>query len=647
MTRDERDRFADLFCRLMHADTADSDTTTSDRTSALRLLSHSLLNYLGTTGTHATGDLAEALGWLGAFLDWTRGDADAAQVAERLARSRSVDALSPAMIERRLAAQPVATERPAPREPQPPVSDDPVVAAIAEVVDIEHALASLLELAEDKLRSRLIDDSVALAASLELCEDAIPTPLAERLLVTFPSWNFEAPVPVDSRRSNALWMLAALESTDAPNPLGEGSFRLSQRDRGFERGLAQNMARLELIPVVRAALAFGGDETLATFEAREAFLRQFTIFRSQPALLQLASALIEIRGRCIDYVCGGMPFASMSPWIEYLRGPCVELAEVRECTLREAMSYAHYCLHLVNVCDFASMGPEAFNQKTRDTLTSLEEELKEFALAGQREGLSDGEADLGRFERARWRRAGDASYLADRLSRLRGAWRRGTTPGPMGAPPSLEPEITAHSMALVESLVGQSCEADIAALARLVENACLKNFHWLEYLEPAHILELLAITVTAARDLPGIDVSRRFQIDLSPLARWATDADRGQLNRRILSALLDRRRMSEILNGTREPSALRRGIVGQVVSGETHQPRLIMHFVADPELQALLELLGTTTSDDDGFHAVLERRLEDMLQRHQAPAAETLDHADLDAAELSTGARASVGDAGV
>lgn len=636
----------------MHADTASAGTDSgtkspnkSDRAAALRLLSHSLLNYLGATSTDETADLADSLAWLGAFLDWTRGDADVAEVAERLARTPAVEALSAQMIARRLAAWPVGAGRPAARQPESS-AEDAHVAAIAQVVEIEQSLASLLTLTEDKLRSRLMNDSVALAAARELCEDATPKDLAGRLQYAFPSWYFERPVPPDSRRSTALWMLAGLEAADAPNPLAAGTYELSQRGRGFERGLAQNMARLELIPAVRVALAFGGDGALSSFEEREAFLRQFTVFRSQPALLQLASALIEIRGRCIDYVCGGAPFASMSPWIEYLRGPCVELAEVRECTLREAMSYAHYCLHLVNVCDFAAMGPDAFNQQTRETLSNLEEELKEFALAGQREGLSDGEADLGRFERARWRRSGDASYLADRLTRLRGAWRQGTTPGPMGSPPRLDPEVTSHSMALVESLVGESSEGDIAALARLVENACLRDFHWLEQLEPAHILELLAITVTAARDLPGIDVSRRFQIDLSPLARWATDAERGGLNRRILSALLDRRRMSDILNGSREPSALRRGIVGQVFSGDS-TPRLVMRFVADPELQALLELLGTTTSQDDGFHTMLEHRLEEMLQRHQVPAADDQPRLhEPESANLSSNLSARVSDSG-
>jgi hypothetical protein len=646
MTRDERDRFGDLFDRLMPANRA------GDEPSALRLLSHSLLNYLGAAGTDVAPQLCEAVPVLAGFLDWTRGDADPCEVAARLAKTSAVETISSEMIERRLSAHPaVHTERPVARSPRVECSEDTQINAVVRLVQTERSLASLLPLSEDELRSRLVHDTSALAASLELCEDAADTGLAERLARAFPNWDHTEAQPTDRRRSRALWMLAGLEA-DTPNPLARDGYELSARGRGFERGLAQNMARLELIPAVRAALAFGVD--------REGFLRQFDVFRTDPALMQLASALIEVRGLCIDYVRGGAPLASMSPWINYLRGACVELAEVRECTLREAMSYAHYCLHLVNVCDFAALGPDAFNQKTREALTDLEEELKEFALAGQREGLSDGEADLGRFERARWRRSGDASYLGDRLSRLRGAWVKGTTPGPMGSPPRLDQDVSAHSLALIESLVGESSEADIASLARLVENARFHEYQWLEHLEAAHILKLVAISVTVARDLPGVDISRRFDVDLAPLGDWASDADHGRLNRRILGALLDRRPMDDILNGCAEPSALRRGIVGQSLSAEqgvadqreSKQPRLAMRFVADPELKALLELMGTTTTEDDDFHAVLEQRLHQMLHRHHEDGAcdppETQDQESEESVsrEPYRGSRPAVGDGG-
>jgi hypothetical protein len=641
MTRDERDRFGDLFHRLMHTDRA------GDEPSALRLLSHSLLNYLGTAGTDVASELCDALPFLAAFLDWTRGDADPAEVARQLARTPAIETLSSAMIERRLSAHPAGrAERPVMRAPQPENSDDAQVDAVAELLQTERRLASLLSLSEDELRSRLIDDSAALAASLELCEDAADSGLARRLTTAFPNWDYDEPQPVERRRSHALWILSGLEADDdTPNPLARDGYELSVRGRGFERGLAQNMGRLALIPAVRAALAFGDDAAgtndLASDDEREAFLRQFDVFRTDPALMQLASALIEARGLCIDYVCGGAPLASMSPWITYLRGACVELAEVRECTLREAMSYAHYCLHLVNVCDFAALGPESFNQGTREALTNLEEELKEFALAGQREGLSDGEADLGRFERARWRRSGDASYLADRLSRLRGAWTMGTTPGPMGSPPKLDQDVTAHSLALIESLVGEASEADIASLARLVENARFHDYQWLEHLDAAHILKLVAIAVTVARDLPGVDISRRFDVDLAPMGAWATDSERGRLNRRILAALLDRRPMADILNGCAEPSALRRGIVGQSLL-DGSQSRLVMRFVADPELKALLELMGTTTTADDDFHAVLEQRLHQMLHRHHDDGA--CDQDEAPTPEIHAPSRPSAGE---
>ncbi|MFP4599400.1 MAG: hypothetical protein ACLFVJ_14170 [Persicimonas sp.] len=643
MPRDERDRFADLFSQLMHADhgrAPHSERDSSDRDSALRLLSHSLLNYLCADGTDAADELGRALPWLAAFLDFGRDDAGAGELAGRLVDTPAVSTLSAQMIQRRLSSRAVGHEAALARRAVGPrlvdpnganqIEQDPQIAVFAALAETEARLAPLAELPEDELRARLMGDSATLAAAVELCEDAADNPLAERLRRSFVSLRFDEPVPAARRRSDSLWILAKLEAADdGDDPLEQAGFELSRRARGFERGLAQNMNRLELIPAVRAALAFGpgpGEGQVAGAEISsehskekfEAQLRQFAAFRSDPALHQLALALIEVRWLCVDNVCGGAPLKSLSPWVDYLRGACLELAEVRECTLREAMSYAHYCLHLVDVCDFAAMGPDAFNDSTRDALGGVEEELKEFALAGQREGLSDGEADLGRFERARWRRAGEAAYLADRLSRLRGAWRRGTSPGPLGAPPQLDAEVTAHSLALVESLVGASGEADIASLAGLVENARFVEFLWLEKLEPSHLLKLLAIAAASARDLPGVDISRPFLVDLGPLGRWAGDPERGRLNRRILAALLDQRKMGDILQGQNEPAALRRGIVGQADAGSADaarpaSPTLTMSFVANDELKALLELMGTTTADSGELQAALEKRLHQVL----------------------------------
>ncbi|MFW5967418.1 MAG: hypothetical protein ACOCV2_07865 [Persicimonas sp.] len=629
MPRDERERFAHLFEQLMVD--GEREDVEADHLSALRLLSHSLLNVLGTFGTDAAVRLAGAAPWLAGFLDVARAESDLGEVVDRLAQSPATSTLSRGMIHRRLAACEAERSGCVGLRPRADRGGDRHATAIAELAELDDRLAALVELPDDELRARLMEDSATLAAACELCEDAADGPLADRLRDAFAPWRFEESVPHRLRRSDALWALAALEDEeDSVDPFDEGGFELSERARGFERGLAQNMVRLDLIAAVRAALAFGPvrrDPQPADLDELEALFRRFAVFRADPALHRLALALCSVRGRCIDYVCGGAPLESLSDWIAYLRGPCNELAELRECTLREAMSYAHYCLHLVDVCDFSTMGPEALCEETRQTLMSVEEELKEFALAGQREGLSDVEADLGRFERARWRRPGEAAYLADRLSRLRGAWRDGISPGPVGAPPRLDEQVLAHSMALIENLVDEASESDLTALADMLGRARLVGYEWLERLEPRYVLDLLAVAVASARDVGRVDVSRPFTIDLGPLGRWVEDRDRARVNRRILEALLEQHSTRRILQEGGEPSALRRGIVGQARPGAAPGGRLQMRFVADDELQALLDLMGVTDAESDDFHAMLEARLHELLHRNENDVAPQQDEA--------------------
>lgn len=694
MNRDERERFAELFSHLMH-DAAGPDAATDP---ALRVLSHALLNYLGSrqsaersdagapsesrvpsefheppTGLDALArQLGAAMPWLGAFLDWTRGERDTGALAREFAQASGAGVLSASMIQRRLDALPIRpamARGPAGRREargEMGMGQDKHVQAVRQLAQLEARLTGLSRVPEDALLDHLLGDTALLAAAAELCESDAGGALAGRLRQRVAPWQAAAPQVGRPRYADALQILARLDdSAPGVDPLAQAGVDLHARTRGFARGLASNMQRLGLLSAVRAALAFAPPapgairaeksesevaESGARFlRSREAFLSEFEVFRADPTLRQLALALMEVRGACMEYLRGGAPLASLAAWVDYLRDGCVEMAEARDCTLRETISYANYCLQLLNFCDLAAacfasqrtLHGEGWvlNEALRAAMCQVEDELKEFSLLGQHEGAGDAHTGLARFERARWRRAGDVAYLADRLSRLRGAWRHGVLPAPLGAPPRLDADISAHSLAVVDNLLSGFDEADIIAFADLVANVQLRGFEWIEGLTPAQILKLIATCAVAARDLPGIDIRTRFVVDLSPLGRWATDPVCAALNRRILCMLLDRRDMAEILNGGAEHGMLARGLVGHTRSADGRisapldptvgalsgapaaaQAHLVMEFIADAELRALLQLIATSTSQDAQFRDLLEQRLHAMLTDDAARA---------------------------
>lgn len=684
MNRNQRERFAEFFQYLVQPGAESDSHRDADSDAALRVLSHALLNYwdvrerADATGVaEMTADLSHALPWLAGFLSAIRSEGDDAPIARQLLETSGEKTLSEAMIARRLDAFDGRTGGALGKSPRLSAdSGDAQLDMFCALANTERRLALLSDLDPQTLRDRLLEDTFLLAAAAERCEDeevgrdseaAAPTSLLNHLLGAVEPWRMPTQPAGNASGSQAIWVLAGLHDTDGVSTsmaasMGARTPELAPKSLRFERGLAENMARMGFISAVRAALAFalapavGPDMPAARSERladkRVSFLREFSVFRADESLLHLASALMQTRGLCLDYLRGGAPLASLSPWIEYLRGECAELAEARECTLREAMSYAHYCLHLVNICDFTAIDSATLVQSsqdaplsevTREALCQIEDELKEFALLGQREGLSDAQADLGRFERARWRREGDAPFLADRLTRLRGAWRRGVRPGPIGAPPRLDADVSAHSLAIIDNLLVEAGESELSGLAEIISNAYFHGCQWLEFLTPPNILKLLAICATAARDLPGVDITRSFDVDLGALGLWATDPETGRLNRRILGMLLERRQMPEILNGDaagqERQMALRRGLVahtrsvaGEISASEISAHRgapdpqmgaahLVVQFIADPELKALLELMSTSSAQDPAFHDLLAQRLEAMLHRHEAGAA--------------------------
>jgi hypothetical protein len=569
-----------------------------DTSAALRLASHTALNLATEAGTNALWELGRALPWLAVYLDWTDHGEGPTALVKTITSRRLVahvpDAFVLDTLERASTRVNTSAIRRAPVGASP--ETDPRIDAIARLARIDAGLDALVEADDAELLDTLLADTTLLDAALAIAATDSLSELALRLRDLLPSRDSSGP-------SGALRILAALEldSVDAlPPELG----LLEDRSRRFELSLAANMQRHGLLETVRAALAFGLDGELA-----RPFFFQFSAFAADPSLEGLTRALIAMRGRCFGHLCGALPLEALSPWVDYLRDGCADLAEARGITLREAIHFAHYCLHLVNICDLAAVPGVSLKEPLRRSLMDVEDELKEFALIGQREGLSDTQSRLERYDRARWASQGSRAYLVDRLARLSGGWRKGTRPGPIGAPPRLHDEFVAPAETALEALLGEDAGTrHLDGLAALLARAELHGASPFEELGAVAILDLLIIACAAARDLPNVDVSKAYVVDCAPLCSWysasAARADRVGL----LKALVGHYPSGLLLEGRIEPTQTGPGVVARA-----HLGRVVLRFEADPELEALLTLLNHTPATGTALRDALSQRLEEML----------------------------------
>ncbi|RAL23120.1 hypothetical protein DL240_09565 [Lujinxingia litoralis] len=474
-------------------------------------------------------------------------------------------------------------------EPQTP-TDDPRQLAMARVMLDEQALGELLELPAARALDRLVAQAGLMASVIE-------SPHITDFEELLPPWPIE-------RRACGLTLLRDFEDHDykrAPLQLSQ----LKQRSQDFERSLIANLEQQGLLVAVRVALAFApasGQPMPSTRELQH-YLARFTLFADDPALLALARALIETRHLFLHHLQGALPLASLQPWTNYLRGDCAELADSRDITLREATHYAHYCLHVLNLSDLSAMTDLVLREPLRQALKLREEELRELVLAGQRQGLSDKQADLARFERASWRAEGPRAALADRLARLCGAWRQGEAPAPLGARARLEAPLLERATETLD-LAGACADA----LANLAAGVVLQGHRLFESLELQDALRLLALALAAARDaglLEGPAAAAR--IDLRPLLTWLDeDPDQGH-HLHVLRQLLARVPLDAMLSTSHLHAS----------SGLRCEPcpqkhTLQVELAIDPALEALLTLLAATP-EHDALHSALTQRLHTLL----------------------------------
>lgn len=189
---------------------------------------------------------------------------------------------------------------------------------------------------------------------------------------------------------------------------------LSERSIRFELSAVQHLHEHGYLPAVRAALAFAG---------RPEAIHELDIFRNDTPLRVLAQALLAMRQRVLDHVRGLLPLQALSGWTNYLQGPCSDLAEARGITRTEAMSFAHFALHLMNMCDLIEALGEETHDEIRRSICDVEDGLKEFATMRKSGGFEDSAS----LERAvdPWGARPDLHRLADRLARLNGLWSLG------------------------------------------------------------------------------------------------------------------------------------------------------------------------------------------------------------------------------
>lgn len=469
-----------------------------------------------------------------------------------------------------------------------------------QLIALEKRAGDFLATDEEHRWDLLLEDSTLLVLAAEVLTKAPDSTLGE----VFKVYLSPALLAKDLK---AAWAFAEFESLDFKSLPGAYA-NLKDRDHRFESSLATHLDRAELLPLLRLLLivdAEGLENDRGTRHKWHRIITAFPRFAGDPTLVELFFALLEMRHRCLAYLRGALPLESLSSWVNYLRGPALDFAEIRELTLREGISFAHFTLHLLNLFDLVTGRREKISKEIRRNLLDVEEELKEFALLGQEQGVDERGASLRRFDAARWRRSGARGHLADRLARLAGSWRYETKGGLPGKAPRQEGPLVDSARQVVG--LGEEKEienrSDLDALANLLRRAEIKGYQDLEFLSPEQILTLLKVGTSQAHQESTINTDEVYCLDLKGVFAWLQGPDQPR-RLQLFSTLLEETQD--------EP--------GQVAPGGAFRfvveaQRLQVFIETNERVEALLTLLG-----DQQLTPGLRKELLGLLGG-QAPAA--------------------------
>ena len=476
----------------------------------LRLLSHTLLGVARDNAPSSLFAVRDALPWVVALVESGSGTVPGA-VAEMLTTHGVVRALNRETIASRLEA--AVQKRPSLMEASSGQSR--VSRALRDLALLDARLADLAMCSDTVIRDTLMEKPGLLGAAISICAGGDQTAVARR---------FRAALLVDDvvLDPSPLRLLCDLETAWDGGSIGvHGEF--CERTRRFELSACDHLRQSGIACAIRAALVFSTVSTRGGDIRGK--LRAFTTFAEDRSLEDLTVALAENRGRVVDFLSGRSPLRTLDGWVRYLRGPCHELADLREISIREAMSFAHFAFHLMNFCDLASRSDGAANDEARLAVMAVEDDLKEFALSGQRAGLSDDEVHLGRWARDRWADVTVEEQLLEHVARLAGGWRAGLSPTVDGARPRLQPDAL-HPW--VRALGAFCCPDETLALIHMrLATMSIRGAELFEVAHPRHALRLLAMGTLAASG-PGV-------LDFESALSWFNDASR----RPLAEAMLD------------------------------------------------------------------------------------------------------------
>lgn len=383
-----RDSFGRLFSKLIGDGEGEGeiDFDDGDERASARLLSNAILNFATVVGPAGIARLEAALPWVGALAAWHEdaqedgADGDSMrELAETVRRAGGGLALGAAGIERRLSE---ALEN----ENDDGTDGDraSIVDGLARAARDDRRLRSTGDLSDGELAAAAVEKTELMRLVVEVGSSGTPAGFASRFEELFP---FGPSLDRAARgRRRALEMLAALEEGRLATLCEIDGFAKSTSR--FEVSLARHMDRRGMSRAVRVALAFGsgtmtgaGAET-APASSLSSWLRLVSRSDGQGGWVALARALVENRWRFVRCLAGESPRSGLDSWAGFLRRGCGRLADREEISEREAVHYAHYTMHLMNVCDLGALTGGAVSDEMRSELFELENDVKNAVLSG-------------------------------------------------------------------------------------------------------------------------------------------------------------------------------------------------------------------------------------------------------------------------